>query len=642
MNAPQTGSIIAFYHRQNLCLGIITGHEKQAHRVETSEAESILLNHQRIILHTSEPVIEGSAGREAYHSVLSQFIMSLEEAADHLDPLTIREHLLAEHDFISLEQAFRIVQISDDVRRFACLRLIKDHPELFVFKHNLLRSRTPAETEEYWQKRSDAEKDGERRRQMTILIARILSGGTPDEEPSMIDNLLAELKQALIGSRTDGIIALIRSVDSSLNMEERIRRLRLALGDITAQTDGTTALSGLPVCFTSELSRRQFSHPRFLPHRVLEERFTFSIDDESTRDIDDAFSWMETADGYELGIHITDLTTLIDAGDAVWQEALLRVSSLYLPTEEIPMLPPLLAWQRGSLCTGEMRPCLSLILRLDPELQVTQSDICLNLIRIDRRYTYLEVDDSRAKEPFKQLFYLANAIRQKRQPEIRGGDNLIYNTVVDGGIIRLTAYDPDGPARSMVAELMVLYNQSLAEYAKDHQIPLIYRNIQSVEITDDDGVSSITSSAYHATSPKHHPGINSPAYAHLTSPIRRCIDLINQAQITAFYRQRPFPCEAETLEALIPYIENRLDLIRRTVYESQRYWFLRYLQKNHLYHPINLRVIKYKRGICTADLMPWRKRISIRTENAPPKSPDNQIIITKIDPEKRLVNGYFL
>ncbi|MBM4403642.1 MAG: RNB domain-containing ribonuclease [Candidatus Cloacimonetes bacterium] len=633
MNALQTGSIVAFYHKQDLCLGIITACDTAFYLAETGTGESIRLQPKRILIQTSSPHQTSVDALNRFHAAVT---------ACRIDIRPIHKILLQEQDFIPFEHIFPLSGITEDAERFALLFRIKAHPELFLYKHDLIRSRTAAETEEYLIQREEETKTLRFRQQITAFITEVFSGSTSILEPDSRQQLITELQQALRESRNEGILALIRAVDSPLSFEERILRLRLALEDISAQTDAVLALSGLPVCFSPALQQAQITRAAPVPQIDLTGRETFTIDDETTRDIDDAFSWAQTNRGYELGIHISCLSTLIEPADALWQEAIKRASALYLPTEEIPMLPPRLAWQEVSLIAGKRRNCLSLLVDLDPELRITGKRIVTAEISVDRRHTYIETDHHDDRQPFRQLMRLTSMLYQQRQPSGTDIPTLVYNTVVDNGLIHLKAFDPESPSRRMVAELMVLYNQTLADHARSHHIPVIYRNIREMEITTAEKRPFITSSVYHATQASHHPGINSTAYAHFTSPIRRAIDLINQAQIVADLYNLPAPYQSSALDDLIPYLENRLTLIKQTAYDSQRYWFLRYLRHQHLHHPISLQVIKYKRGICLAELLPWRKKFAIHTENAPPQTRDNQIILTHVDPEKRLVNGFFI
>ena len=88
---------------------------------------------------------------------------------------------------------------------------------------------------------------------------------------------------------------------------------------------------------------------------------TFTIDDDGTLDRDDAFS----LENGSLWIHVTDMTELVSEDGEIDKEASNRMATLYMPDDVIPMLPPELSEELGSLKPNAVRPCLSL--KLDKE-----------------------------------------------------------------------------------------------------------------------------------------------------------------------------------------------------------------------------------------------------------------------------------
>lgn len=91
----------------------------------------------------------------------------------------------------------------------------------------------------------------------------------------------------------------------------------------------------------------------------------FSIDPPTARDLDDALSCKELPDGYEIGVHIADVSYFVSPGTAVDDEAFNRATSVYLVQKVIPMLPRLLCEELCSLNAGVDRLSFSVFWKFD-------------------------------------------------------------------------------------------------------------------------------------------------------------------------------------------------------------------------------------------------------------------------------------
>jgi exoribonuclease-2 len=92
----------------------------------------------------------------------------------------------------------------------------------------------------------------------------------------------------------------------------------------------------------------------------------YTIDDETTTEIDDGLSVETLSDGrHKLWIHIADPTRWLEPGDSLDLEARSRGTSLYLPTGMIPMFPPVLATGPMSLVQKQVCHALSFVVELD-------------------------------------------------------------------------------------------------------------------------------------------------------------------------------------------------------------------------------------------------------------------------------------
>ena len=119
---------------------------------------------------------------------------------------------------------------------------------------------------------------------------------------------------------------------------------------------------------------------------------TVTIDGEDAKDLDDAITLTKGENGYQLGVHIADVTNYVKEYSPLDKEALLRGTSVYLVDRVIPMLPHKLSNGICSLNAGEDRLALSCIMDIDLSGKVISHRIAETVIHVDRRMSYNQVD----------------------------------------------------------------------------------------------------------------------------------------------------------------------------------------------------------------------------------------------------------
>ena len=311
----------------------------------------------------------------------------------------------------------------------------------------------------------------------------------------------------------------------------------------------------------------------------------FTIDSAETKDIDDAISLTRTSDGgFELGVHIADVSNYVKPGTELDNEAFSRATSVYYADQVVPMLPKALSNGICSLNENELRLAFSCLLRLDKEGNLTDYRFVKSIIRSRVKGVYSEINallagtaDAEIKAKYadvidqlpamKELYGHRARLRKERGcMDIESGEvKLILD---ENGRCIDVKKRTSGESESMIEEFMLLANQCAAHFARVKQIPFVYRvheepNAEKLErlhtllqacgINDhfakdvptpkelsailegvrgtpyeqiiNTGMLRCMSKALYEEKPKGHYGLVLKDYAHFTSPIRRYPDL---------------------------------------------------------------------------------------------------------------------
>ena len=117
----------------------------------------------------------------------------------------------------------------------------------------------------------------------------------------------------------------------------------------------------------------------------------FTIDPFDARDFDDAIAVKSLEDeGWELAVHIADVSHYVQPGSALDREAAKRGNSVYLVDRVLPMLPESLSNGICSLRPDEERFTFCAVLRFDAQGRRTSARFTPAVIRSQLRMTYEE------------------------------------------------------------------------------------------------------------------------------------------------------------------------------------------------------------------------------------------------------------
>jgi len=333
-----------------------------------------------------------------------------------------------------------------------------------------------------------------------------------------------------------------------------------------------------------------------------------TIDPDDAKDFDDAISVRRLrAGGWELGVHIADVSSFVAEGGALDEAARERGNSVYLPLHVVPMLPEIISNGVASLQEGEDRRARSVSIEYDAEARVRGARVERSWIRSARRLTYSQAQaildgDARTGDPVAKLLRdaakLARAIEGRRarvgmlaidKPEVDlvfdekeritgvrpasaewthkliemfmiEANEAVARILDDAGFayLRRIHPDPDREALAQLARFTRAFGYEIPGHPGRGDLQALLAAAREKPEGPAIGLAVLRAMERAVYSPRRegHFGLASDAYAHFTSPIRRYADLTVHRLLDRIpagggrRRRAPAPDSGEEWEAL--------------------------------------------------------------------------------------------
>ncbi len=316
------------------------------------------------------------------------------------------------------------------------------------------------------------------------------------------------------------------------------------------------------------------------------DRAVITIDPHDAKDFDDAISVQKMPHGgWQLAVHIADVSHYVKPGSALDKEARERGNSTYMADRVLPMIPRELSNHLCSLMPGVDRLTQCCLMNIDKDGHIRSSRFTRAVIHSGRRFTYEQVQDilmKPAKEVAKlfpdedpaiismlhEAWALASLLRKQRfangaldldMPEV---SVVLDDQGTPTGIVK-SEYNE---SHQLIEECMLVANESTAKILKNRSQNTIYRihddpdpdrlneyaelarlhgykpgdltNKKHIQKLLNDAKGSVEEHAIkigllkslkravYFQDPLGHYGLSKANYCHFTSPIRRYADLV--------------------------------------------------------------------------------------------------------------------
>lgn len=330
----------------------------------------------------------------------------------------------------------------------------------------------------------------------------------------------------------------------------------------------------------TEIKQTEFPDKSHIYYEDHTKKRIVTIDNETTKDIDDAIYLEKLGKNYVLTVYIADVSYYVKKDSKLDEEAQKRGTSIYLPNKTLPMLPNKLTNDLCSLKENHKRPTIAISMTFNKSGNLINKRIFKALICSKKKMTYqkvtavLEKSDTEAfmeYHDFVEDLYLmkdlALILRKKRKKNnfielyIPEFDFFIPNPL-EFDSISITPHQ-ETIAHTIIEEFMLCANMTIAQTFNKIGVPFIYRthsypylerlpftlhlqfknlslnratiikkinwklkratNIKKILLSHN--ILGSFCGAKYENQPYFHFALNSDCYCHFTSPIRRYPDL---------------------------------------------------------------------------------------------------------------------
>lgn len=284
-----------------------------------------------------------------------------------------------------------------------------------------------------------------------------------------------------------------------------------------------------------------------LKKKDITSEFAITIDGKNTKIRDDAFTIRRLPDNsYLIGLHIADVLSVIPYNHEIILNTLKYPSAVYTKNRKIDMLPTKIITDYLSLDENKLRPVVSYYLKVSP-LGIFYNKVIIeeNMLKVSKNLSYQEatkIINNPTNDPLSnnlKMLKEVNSLITKYSKFDPLYDLLKKNKKFSTGL----AIEDNSVSGNIVENLILHAHNLVAKMAFNREIPFIYRNhdVNSSNLYLDDKekksleimnqkdllnyISNIYPSASYSMSNSGHDGLRLKHYSHISSPLRRAVDI---------------------------------------------------------------------------------------------------------------------
>ena len=247
--------------------------------------------------------------------------------------------------------------------------------------------------------------------------------------------------------------------------------------------------------------------------------YIFTIDPSKSVDLDDGFSInLEENGSHRLSIYISNVTIWMDILN-LWDSFSMRISTIYLPDRKRPMLPTILSDCLCSLLSNHTRIAFVMDIFINKDNEISNIEFSNCKINVSNNYTY--EDHSLLDNPkYKLLLNMCKKLSTKYtyMTNIKNSHEVVSYLMVlmNFHTAKNLLQNQNGIFRSTILKRDVVIPPNIPEDV-----------VKFIKIWNSSSGQYIDAASLKVGQTLAHDMLEMDAYVHITSPIRRLVDLLN-------------------------------------------------------------------------------------------------------------------